>query len=483
MILLALKPPNLQDPLELAGIEPGELIGQRYRVERALGRGGMGIVIEAVHVDLGERYAVKVLLPDLSSDKEIVERFLQEARTSAKLKSPHIARVFDFGVRENGSAYLVMEYLEGLTLGDKLGAEGPLDVSEAATILYQVCMGLEDAHGARLVHRDIKPDNIFIEHTRDGKVSVKVLDFGISKKLDESEAMRLTKTGAVFGSPLYMSPEQLRASGAVDERSDLWAVGAVLYEALTGSPPFTALTMTDLVLQISQDTPADPRTLRADIPEGLAELTLACLAKRSSDRPTTASEVAAHLEPFIRHAGQRSSARISQPLRRMRPLDGSTTTISEAPSGSGDHVALAGTLPRVEKGARRAPRRANTLIAVTAGLFLLGGAIGVAARLSSRMPDPAAVPSRPQDETRSPASTTTLSATAGTPSTTVSSMELVATAALTVPEPAVSSAVPRPSSIRIAPKPPAAPPSTPATPLRTAKPPRPCVPGMECIRD
>jgi serine/threonine protein kinase len=289
--------------LSLPGFSPGDLIARRYRIARVIGKGGMGVVLEALHVDLGERVAVKVLLPELSKNTEIVERFMHEARSAAKLRSPHVARVFDFGLSDDGSAYLVMDFLEGMTLGQRIDRDGALPLDEALAIAYQTALGLSEAHEARLIHRDVKPDNLFLEAKRDGRVSVKVLDFGISKKLDEPEALRLTRTGLLLGSPLYMSPEQMRASSTIDARSDVWALGAVMYESLTGVPPFSAPSMSDLVLQIAQDEVKDPRVLRTEMPDDLAQLILECLSKAPASRPADAGAVVARLDLFFASYG------------------------------------------------------------------------------------------------------------------------------------------------------------------------------------
>jgi serine/threonine protein kinase len=274
----------------------GTTLANRYRVERVIGKGGMGVVLEATHVDLGERFAVKLLLPDAARTKDSVERFFQEAKAAASLKSPHIARVSDFGRLEDGSAYLIMEFLEGVTLGQRLEESGSLAPEEAVTILYQACLGVMVAHENRIVHRDLKPDNLFLVRERNFGMSVKVLDFGISKKLDDAKNMRLTQTGAIFGSPLYMSPEQLRDTASVDARSDVWSLGAVLHEALCGKPPFEGSTMHGLMYQILDQPALDLRT--QGVPEEIAAIVDACLQKNRDSRPADAHELAALLEPY-----------------------------------------------------------------------------------------------------------------------------------------------------------------------------------------
>jgi eukaryotic-like serine/threonine-protein kinase len=381
--------------LELVGFSPGDLLAGRYRIARVIGRGGMGLVLEALHVDLGERVAVKVLLPEFAANAEVAERFMQEARTSAKLRSPHVARVFDFGLRDDGSAYLVMDFLEGETLGARIERVGALPIVDALTILYQACLGIAEAHDMRLIHRDIKPDNLFLEATRDGRIHVKVLDFGIAKKLDEPENVRLTRTGALVGTPLYMSPEQLRASGVADVRSDVWALGSVLYEALTGAPPFMAPSISDLVLQIAQDPALDPRGVRAEISTELAELVLRCLAKAPDLRPHSARGIAeiiarlleglAHTEPphALGSASSlplqvRSSSAISLPARSPEAGNGSVEVEPQQVYAAGNSLraAAAATLHGVTHAASPPKRKWGWVVASTfAALAIVGVAL------------------------------------------------------------------------------------------------------------
>jgi serine/threonine protein kinase len=303
----------------------GTTIANRYRVERVIGKGGMGVVLEATHIDLGERFAVKLLLPDAARTKDSVERFFQEAKAAASLKSPHIARVSDFGRLEDGSAYLIMEFLEGMTLGKRLEESGSLAPEEAVTILYQACLGVMVAHEHQIVHRDLKPDNLFVVRERNFGMSVKVLDFGISKKLDDANNMRLTQTGAIFGSPLYMSPEQLRDTAAVDARSDVWSLGAVLHEALSGKPPFEGSTMHGLMYQILDQAPVDLRT--QGVPDEIAAIVDACLQKNRDSRPADAHELAAMLEPY---AVQKQVARgLSMPVPAIPVPGGSAPQVAK----------------------------------------------------------------------------------------------------------------------------------------------------------
>ncbi|MFT3767828.1 MAG: serine/threonine-protein kinase [Minicystis sp.] len=223
----------------------GSIIGGRYRIERLLARGGMGSVWVAQHLRLGARVAVKLMDPSCASSSDARMRFEREATASAKLDSPHVVRVHDYGV-EAVQPYLVMELLQGEDLGARLRRERVLSLGETATIVTQVCKALRCAHEAGLIHRDLKPANIFLAWQQD-EVVVKVLDFGIAKSTTATEA---TKTGMVLGSPHYMSPEQARNSRQVDARSDLWSLGVVAFRCLTGKLPFPGEELTEVLLGI-----------------------------------------------------------------------------------------------------------------------------------------------------------------------------------------------------------------------------------------
>src|SRR3954470_13666053 len=213
-----------------APVQEGEILAGKYRVERVLGVGGMGVVVAATHLQLDERVAIKFLVPDALSSDEAVARFAREARAAVKIKSEHVARVIDVGTLDNGAPYMVMEYLEGGDLSRVLQAQGPLPVEDAVEYVLQACEAIAHAHVLGIVHRDLKPANLFLTKRNDGSQSVKVLDFGISKVLSgnsgaSSSDAAMTRTRAVMGSPLYMSPEQMTSTRDVDGRTDIWALG------------------------------------------------------------------------------------------------------------------------------------------------------------------------------------------------------------------------------------------------------------------
>ena len=279
---------------------PGDILLGKYRVERVLGQGGMGVVVAAMHVQLDERVAIKFLLPDALENPETVARFAREARAAVKIKSEHIARVSDVGTLENGAPYMVMEYLEGRDLAAYLKERGALPVDEAVTYLLQAMEALAEAHGMGIVHRDLKPPNLFLTRRADGTAQVKVLDFGISK-VTQRGGMReasLTKTSSVMGSPLYMAPEQMVSTREVDARADVWALGVVLYELLAGHVPFQGESMTELCARILQEPPSPLRMTRPDVPPELEALILRCLEKDRERRVGSVAELASGLVPF-----------------------------------------------------------------------------------------------------------------------------------------------------------------------------------------
>jgi serine/threonine-protein kinase len=277
---------------------PGELLAGKYRVERLLGEGGMGVVVAAMNEMLQQRVAVKLLRPGALEKNEAVARFLREARAAAKLRSEHVARVLDTGTLEDGRPYMVLEYLDGRDLGD-LVEEGPAPVvATAVDYVLQVCEAIAEAHAAGIVHRDLKPRNLFLTRTVDGRPLVKVLDFGISKIEEGPGDMQLTRTTEVFGSPSYMSPEQLRSARHVDHRTDIWALGVILYELLSGRLPFYASTVTELVAVVLMEREPPLHLLRPDLPHGLSAVIGRCLAKSPNDRYGSVLELVHDLESF-----------------------------------------------------------------------------------------------------------------------------------------------------------------------------------------
>lgn len=264
-----------------------------------VGIGGMGRVYCAEQVALGRTVAVKVVHPHLADDELAAARFLNEARTASRLSHPNSVAIFDFGRTEQGQPYIVMEYLRGRDLGRVAHDEGPLPIRRITDVLRQTLAALEEAHALGIVHRDLKPSNLFLTKRPDGSALVKVLDFGVAKLLNNDPSKpALTANGAVIGSPVYMSPEQLLGKKTVDARSDVWQLGVILHELLTGDCPFDGRTMAEIMLAIGVQ-PAKPlRQLRPDAPAELEALVLRCLEKDADKRLPDVAALAEGLLPF-----------------------------------------------------------------------------------------------------------------------------------------------------------------------------------------
>jgi eukaryotic-like serine/threonine-protein kinase len=273
-------------------VDPGSILGGRYRVGRELGKGGMATVLEAEHLQLGSKVAVKILRDELAKDSEVVERFLREARAAAALRGDRICRVLDFG-NEDGTPYLVLELLEGRDLASVLDDCDALEVGLAASYMLQTCEAVAELHSQDMVHRDLKPGNLFVTQRVDGTPLIKILDFGIAKATTVDFDM--TTTASVMGSPGYMSPEQLRSSKNVDARSDIWSLGVVLFELLCGHKPFDADNVIELALSITND---EPKPLPRTVPTGLIHVIWKCLEKDPAARYQNVGELATALQPF-----------------------------------------------------------------------------------------------------------------------------------------------------------------------------------------
>lgn len=289
-------PAPVREPELDALLATGGLDG-KYQFARLLGAGGMGVVVEARHVTLGQPVAIKFMRPSLKNHRSAEKRFLNEARHSAQLKSPHVVRVTDVGHAPNQLPYLVMELLEGEDLERRL-TQGLPPIELALRYTAQVLDALAEAHARGLIHRDLKPANLFLARQANGTHAVKVLDFGLARPLDDADGA-LTQTGSLIGSPLYMAPEQLKAGGPVDARTDLWALGCVMYRMLTGRLPFVADSLGEVLARIQRDPPAPIRQLRPAIPPELEAVVMALLEKNPAQRPASVAEVALRLMPLV----------------------------------------------------------------------------------------------------------------------------------------------------------------------------------------
>ena len=305
-------------------VRVGEILEAKYRVEQVLGAGGMGVVVAARHLALGERVAIKLLVDRLGSSPHAVTRFLREGRAAARIRSEHVARVHDVGTLPTGIPYMVMEYLPGRDLGALVREEGPLPVDVAVDRLLQAALGLAAAHARGIVHRDLKPSNLFLTTGADGLPLVKIIDFGISKDRGGRPSgegdVHTTSSHVVMGSPAYMSPEQMRSSRDVDARGDIWALGAILHCLLTGKPPFPG----DSIPEIHESILAGPPILSDALPgapEGLEAVLHRCFQRRPEDRYPDVAALAAALAPFGPPHAAAQAASVARILQAGAPAE------------------------------------------------------------------------------------------------------------------------------------------------------------------
>jgi eukaryotic-like serine/threonine-protein kinase len=364
-------------------VQPGQMLAGKYRVERILGTGGMGVVVAARHVELNVLVAIKFLLPHVLTNQHAVTRFAREARAAVRIKSEHVSRVTDVGTLENGAPYMVMEYLEGTDLASYLRARTRLSVDKALHFVLQACQAIAEAHQLGIVHRDLKPANLFLTRGADGSDIVKVLDFGISKNIDPDASHgtgSMTTAAGALGSPTYMSPEQLTEAGEVDERTDIWSLGVILFELIVGVPPFRADNLPKLFLAILHQKPPSPLVLRPELPPQLATAILRCLEK---DRARRYANIDAFAAAFAEVAPARSrlsieriarltaaggvSSRSSSQMRSGRPLDLKRT---DAPARPDMLSSPDGRLPRAPSALGTDLRRKLVFVVVPAALLV-----------------------------------------------------------------------------------------------------------------
>ncbi len=360
----------------------GEVIAGKYRIESTVGEGGMGVVLAARHLQLGQTVALKLLRPELADSADTVARFVREAKAAAVLESDHVVRIYDVGTLESGAPFMVMELLRGVDLRTVLDQHAMIPVDRAVEYLLQACSAIAAAHAAGIVHRDLKPSNLFLAKRSDGTPLIKVLDFGISKALDPvgNGNVDLTSTNAMVGSPKYMAPEQIRDARRVDTRADLWALGVLLHEMLAGGPPFEADSMTAMCATIAADEPASTRAANPEVPVELEAVILRCLEKNPDRRYQNVAELVAALRPF----SKRPPASFAMPQLQMDATLPSSTgeqatlavnpptpTVASVPAVERTRSALVASQGGVE------PRKRRQL-QIVGGLLLVAAAVAVA---------------------------------------------------------------------------------------------------------
>ena len=357
----------------------GTTIGQ-YRIVRKIGEGGMGAVYLAQHALLGRNAAIKVLLPALSSQREVVERFFNEARATTAITDPGIVQVFDFGFHTDGSAYIVMELLEGESLEARL-QRGPIAVVDALKVTRQVASSLAAAHAKGIVHRDLKPDNLFIVRDAEaqGGERPKILDFGIAKLTSDAPDRSRTRTGTLLGTPIYMSPEQCRGSGLVDHRSDIYSLGCVAYHLICGRPPFDFEGIGEIISAHLREAPVPPSQFGAPI--AVDEIVLRCLEKQPDQRYQSMIELRGACEAMLARISGAGAMTLAMLPSAQHATTPTPTTLGAA---TGQASTTAATPPR--------SRMRLALAIAVLGIALGAGGLVVAHRSDTIATTPAAAP-------------------------------------------------------------------------------------------
>jgi serine/threonine-protein kinase len=362
----------------------GELVANKYRVERVLGRGGMGVVVAALHEQLAQRVAIKMLLPEAEASPNALARFTREARAAATIRGEHVARVLDVGELPGGAPYIVMEYLEGRDLAQTLTDRGTLPPEEAVSFVLQACEAIAEAHAAGIIHRDLKPSNLFVTTGPDGSPLVKVLDFGISKALLSGDVDgQLTTTSSFIGSPVYSPPEQLVRAHDVDGRADIWSLGTILFEVLAGRPPFVGESVMHVASKIFNDAPTPLIEVRPDLPAELCAVVMRCLRKLPEDRYPDVRALAQALAPFA-PAHSVSADRVARIVAASLPPSQVTALADTVHDSS--KVAASGETPHALVSARTPPVAGSRRWVVVAIGSALVGATAVAILAMDRVP-------------------------------------------------------------------------------------------------
>ncbi|WP_394839628.1 serine/threonine protein kinase [Pendulispora rubella] len=375
----------------------GTVLLGKYRVERLLGHGGMGMVVAALNLDLGQHVALKFIRAEQVHRPALVERFMQEARAASRLRSEHVARVIDVGKLETGSPYMVMELLEGRDLKMVLAEDGPLPPAVAIDYVLQAIDAVAEAHQLGIVHRDLKPANLFLANRADGERVVKLLDFGISKAqnaLDESgDRLAMTGTTAFLGSPAYASPEQCRSPKDVDGRTDIWSLGAILYELMTGQRPFQAQSEAEMVAAVLLQQHVPLRAWMPHVPPVLDEAISRCLRKNPDERFATVAELAVAIAPFGTGHANRSVERAVRLTGYKLPPNATSFTQTPLTVGMQTHSAVSAVTASGQKKRFPWPVAVAILVGVVVALSVVGAVVAVFAKKHEPAPATHAAPS------------------------------------------------------------------------------------------
>jgi eukaryotic-like serine/threonine-protein kinase len=359
----------------------GKLVSGKYRIVRLLAEGGMGVVYEAQHAVVRRRFAIKFLRADLAERRDILTRFQREAEAAGALENENVAAAIDFGISEQGAPYIVMEYLVGESLADLLAREGRLPVARAAELVVQACRGVGAAHAAGIVHRDLKPHNLFVCRRQDGTDFIKVLDFGVAKLQAADEASAATRTGTVIGTAAYMAPEQARGEKVVDNRTDVYALGAILYELLSLRRPHPGGSQNAILHHIATQPPIPLEAIEPELPGDLTDVVGYAISSDPAARPASVEALAAAIAPFARR--EIWPAPPDDPTPRPGELSSTMLARNEAgyvtpAASSGARTPVAAASAAASTADDRAPAAAISVSAVAlerprAG-FILGGA-------------------------------------------------------------------------------------------------------------
>ena len=416
---------NTDDNADLTG----QLLEERYRIDRLLGQGGMGKVYEATHVSMDRRVAIKVLNQEMTQNEQALKRFNREMKVSSQIEHPNSIQVFDYGQLSDGRCFLVIEFLEGQTLSDVIDSEAPMSTDRVITIAEQILMGLGAAHEKGIVHRDLKPDNVMLISHYGKDDFVKVLDFGIAGVSDK-DSSKLTITGAVLGTPYYMSPEQ--ASGLeLDQRSDLYALGVVLYEMVTGDVPFDGESMVSLLVKHVQETPSSPNQRRpgCTTPE-MEALILSLLEKKPDARPQHAADVVERLRAISTASsleadeGYGSVSTMAQTQAEGDSIHQAPEEALETKESSEKSNAHVVSKTRVSERSEKSPKSTKLLLGIAALGVLIIGAIflspkdteeeqSTASKASAQTPSTETTASQPNQPTEQSESTTSAASSSG----------------------------------------------------------------------